>query len=313
MFAVSTCWKSGRAECGDDILVPILDCGVTEIELEYRITEEIFREMLPALRREAPAVVSVHNFFPLPAHMEKEQASGDAFLLSSPEKEEREIAVKHTLRTLEHAHEVGARAVVLHMGKTEMDDGFERMKEELESGTIDERESRDYDEALKRERKRVGKKNLDAALFSLDKLWRPAELFGLRLGVENRFYFREVPNADDIEVILDRFEGGAVGYWHDVGHAAVQEALYAVDHETLLSRFSERMIGIHQHDAEGARDHQAPGKGKINFEMVKKYIPPEAIRVIELSPEVSAEDLREAIDFLSRVFVASDGSLQGNC
>jgi sugar phosphate isomerase/epimerase len=301
MFAVSTCWKSSRAECGDDILVPILDCGGAEIELEYRITEEIFREMLPALRQEEPAVVSVHNFFPLPAHMEKEQASGDAFLLSSPDKKERELAVKHTLRTLESAHEVGARAVVLHMGKTEMDDGFERMKEELESGTIDGQESRDYIETLKRERKRVGKKNLDAALFSLDKLWRSAERLGLRLGVENRYYFREVPNADDLEVILDRFDGGAVGYWHDVGHAAVQEALYAVDHERLLSRFSERMIGIHLHDAEGARDHQAPGAGKIDFEMVKKYISPDTIRVIELSPEVSAEELREGMDFLAEV------------
>lgn len=298
MFAVSTCWKSRHAECGDDILVPILGCGVTAIELEYRISEEIFREMLPALRRGEPAVVSVHNFFPLPAHLTREQASGDAFLLSSPDKEDRELAVRYTLRTLEYAHEVGARAVVLHMGKTEMDDGFGHLKEELESGTIEEQETRDYIEALVRERRKTGKKHLDAALFSLDKLWRSAERLGVRLGIENRYHFREVPNADELEVILDRFEGSGIGYWHDVGHAAVQEALYAIDHGRLLSRFSAHLVGIHLHDAEGTRDHQAPGRGKIDFEMVKKYVSPETIRVIELSPKVSEEELREGIGFL---------------
>jgi len=88
MFAVSTCWKSHRAECADDILGPILDTGVTAIELEYRISEKIFEQMLPALKREEPAVVSVHNLFPLLAHLTGDKASGDAFLLSSPDREE---------------------------------------------------------------------------------------------------------------------------------------------------------------------------------------------------------------------------------
>jgi len=301
VFAVSTCWKSHRAECADDILGPILDAGVTAIELEYRISEKIFREMLPALKREAPAVVSVHNFFPLPAHLTSDKASGDAFLLSSPDREERELAVKYTLRTLEHAHQVGARAVVLHMGKTEMDDGFGRLKEELESGVIEDDETQAYIETLLKERKKVGRKHLDAALFSLDRLWRPAERFGIRLGIENRYHFREVPSADELDAILDRFEGGNVGYWHDVGHAAVQEALYGIDHERLLSRFSARLVGVHLHDAEGAKDHQAPGKGRIDFEMVKKFLSPETIRVIELSPKVTEEELEEGINLLADV------------
>lgn len=302
MFAVSTCWKSSGAENADDILGPILDAGVNAVELEYRISEAIFKEMLPALRREQPAVVSVHNFFPLPAHLTRDRASGDAFLLSSPEKEERERAVKHTLRTLEHAHEVGASAVVLHMGKTEMDDGFGRLTEEYEDGTIEEDETQDYIETLRKQRKGAGRKHLDAALFSLDRLWRPAERLSLKLGIENRYHFRETPNADELEVILDKFDGSGIGYWHDVGHAAAQETLYGESHEELLFRFSPRLIGVHLHDADGARDHQAPGKGKIDFEMVKKHVPSDAIRVIELSPKVSEEELAEGIGRLSDIF-----------
>ncbi len=300
--AISTCWKSWDAESADEILGPILDVGATAIELEYRVSDEIFREMLPALKHEQPAVVSVHNFFPLLDHQQKGSASGDAFLLSSPDKEERERAVKYTLRTLEYAHEVGAGAVVLHMGKTGMDDGFERLKEEFEDGTLGEAETRNYIERLTEERRAVSRKYLDSALFSLDRLWHTAERLGLKLGIENRYHFREVPNADELEIILGRFEGSNIGYWHDVGHAEVQGLLYGISHEGLLSRFSSHLVGVHLHDAEGTRDHQAPGKGKIDFEMIKRHLPPDAIHVLELSPKVSAEELVEAINHLSDIF-----------
>lgn len=302
MFAISTCWKSSLAESGGQIIGPILDAGFTTVELEYRITEEIFRELLPALRREELTVVSVHNFFPLPLGLKREQASGDAFFLSSPEKEEREQAVRYTLRTLEYAHEVGASAVVLHMGKTEMDDLFEQLSDACREGKFHGGSLPNRGKSLVEERRKAGQKHLDAALFSLDKLWRPAERFGIRLGVENRYRLREVPNADELETILDRFEGSSIGYWHDVGHAAVQEFLYGIGHEELLSMFSPRMIGAHLHDADGIKDHRAPGTGKVDFNMVRRFVKPETICVIELDPDVSDEDLSDGMGFLVNIF-----------
>jgi len=302
MFAVSTCWKSALAKSGDDIIAPILDAGVTAVELEYRISDEIFRDILPVFKREELTAVSVHNFFPLPLGFVPEQASGDVFLLSSLDKEERERAVRYTLRTLEHAHEVGAMAVVLHLGKTGMDDQFSELTEEREQGKLDDDSVRGRTHKLLEERKQEGRKHLDAALFSLDKLWRPAERLGVKLGVENRYHLREVPTPGELEIILARFDGSNIGYWHDVGHAAVQEFLYGLSHKEMLSRFSPCMIGVHLHDADGVKDHQAPGKGKIDFEMVKEFIMPDMIRVIELAPEVSEEGLREGMDFLTGIF-----------
>jgi sugar phosphate isomerase/epimerase len=301
MFAVSTCWKSARAKSGGDIIGPILDAGVTAVELEYRITDEIFREILPFFKREELRAVSVHNFFPLPPGFAPEQASGDIFLLSSTDKEERERAVRYTLHTLERAYEVGARAVVLHLGRTDIDDQFTRLAEEREQGTLDGDSVRGQAHTLLMERKREGRKHLDAALFSLDRLWRPAERLGITLGVENRYHLREVPDPDELEIILERFDGSNVGYWHDVGHAAVQEFLYGLSHKEMLSRFSARMIGVHLHDADGVKDHQAPGKGKIDFEMMKEFIVPDTTRVIELAPEVSGEDLQKSIDLLAGI------------
>jgi sugar phosphate isomerase/epimerase len=298
MFAVSTCWKSSYAKRGDDIIRPIAEAGIDAVELEYRITEDVFRDMVPALKRGKPIVLSVHNFFPLPSVLSSDQASGDSFLLSSPDKEERERAVTYTLRTLEHAHEVGAAAVVLHLGRTDMDDGFSRLKEEQEAGTLGSTAAQTYIRQLLKERRTVTRKHLDAALFSLDKLWRPAERFAIKLGVENRYYLKEIPNADELRVILDTFEGGPVAYWHDVGHAAVQETFYGIEHEELLSEFSPCLLGVHLHDAEGARDHRAPGTGNVDFEMLRNYISSATIRVMEPSPDVSDKQLREGVAFL---------------
>ena len=298
MFAVSTCWKSAGAESGDEILRPILDARIEAVELEYRITEKIFKEMIPALKRGEPSVLSVHNYFPILPDLTRDQAGGDVFSLSSLEKEGRELAVKYTLRTLENAHEVGAKAVVLHMGRTEMDDGFARLKEEREEGSSEGGPDEAYVRSLLKKRETAGKKHHDAALFALDKLWRPAERFGITLGIENRYHLREIPNADELAVIFDRFEGGNIGYWHDVGHASVQEYLYGVGHEELLSCFSANLVGIHLHDAEGTADHLSPGKGAVDFEMVRGFLGPDTIRVVEIGPDVTEEDLASGIGFL---------------
>jgi sugar phosphate isomerase/epimerase len=300
VFAISTCWKSPKAETGADIIGPILDAGFNAVELEYRITDEIFQEMLPLLKRGEPAVVSVHNFFPVPPGLSRDKAGGDAFLLCSPDKEQRGLALRYTIRTLEHAHELGASAVVLHLGKTDMDDGFSRLKEANEAGTLTSKLIRTHIQALLKERKEAKRTHLDAALFSLDKLWRPAERLSIRLGIENRYSLKEVPDSHELRVIFERFGGSGIGYWHDVGHAAVQEFFYDVSHEELLGEFSPHLVGIHLHDAEAEKDHQPPGTGKVDFAMVRKYIRSDTIRVIEVSSDVSEKDLKGGADFLSR-------------
>jgi sugar phosphate isomerase/epimerase len=307
MLSISTSWKSDRANTADEIIRPILDLGVRAVELEYRVTEEIFKQMLPGLKRNEPAVSSAHNFFPVPPILRKEEGSGDAFLLSSPEKEERERAVKYTLRTLEFAREAGASAVVLHLGFTEMDDKYEFLKEKHEKGAPVE-DIADTQKLIT-ERRSLSRKYLDAALFSLDKLWRPAERLSLKLGIENRNTLREVPNADEMGVIFDRFEGSPIGYWHDTGHGFVQELFYGINHEEQLSKFSNRLIGVHLHDAIGGSDHKAPGKGNIDFEMVKKYLAPSTLRVVEVHCGVSAQELREGLEFLRDRGLISAGEL----
>jgi len=118
------------------------------------------------------------------------------------------------------------------------------------------------------------------------------------VGIENRYYLREMPDKEEIGIILDRFLGGPVGYWHDTGHAAVFETLGIGKQEELLQAYAPYMVGIHLHDALKLDDHKPPGKGEIAFEMVKQYIPEQAIKIMEIHPQAQGEEILDGLAFL---------------
>ena len=94
-------------------------------------------------------------------------------------------------------------------------------------------------ETKKRERQR----NLDAALKSLDVLNERADRLGLYLGIENRFQLHEIPDFLELGVILKRFEGARVKYWHDAGHAQAQENMGIIPQGELLKAYGENLVG----------------------------------------------------------------------
>ena len=128
MFGISTCWWYGRTDRGDEILDDILRLGFPGVELEYRLTESLYSQMKPLLKR-ALKVLSIHNFFPKPDELAGKEGGGDLFLLSSTDKDERRRAVAYTIRTLEHAHELGAEVVILHLGRVDMPSVVPRFSE----------------------------------------------------------------------------------------------------------------------------------------------------------------------------------------
>lgn len=297
MIGLSTVWTSGDARSGDDLLGPILDLGFTAVELEYRITEQLYQEILPRIRANEIQVLSVHNYFPVPAILPPERASGDCFSLSSLDREERAKGVFYTSRTIEHAHDLGARAVVLHLGRVETDlprNGLQQLYREgaweAEGAALLQRE--------REAREQKKESHLDALLFSLERILKRAEQLGVVLGIENRYYLQEMPDKEEIGIILDQFLGAPFGYWHDTGHAAVFETLGIVKHEELLQRYAPHLVGTHLHDALKLDDHKPPGKGEIAFEMVKKYIPEGAIKIMEIHPQATGQEVLDGLAFL---------------
>lgn len=120
MFGISTAWQSDEIDKGEELLGRLLELDIQGIELEYRITPKMFQEMLPRLKKREIRVLSIHNFLPLSEIIPKEEASGDALRLSAEDKEERELAIKYTVRTIQNAHDLEVPVVVLHLGRVEM-------------------------------------------------------------------------------------------------------------------------------------------------------------------------------------------------
>ena len=140
-------------------------------------------------------------------------------------------------------------------------------------------------------------------MFSLDSLIEEAIKRNIALGIENRYYLNSIPDFEEMGLIFQKFECGNIGYWHDCGHAQAFQNFGLISHEKLLKTYADKLIGIHLHDCNGYNDHILPGNGEIDFDMIKMYLPENAIKIIEVQNGSYLEEddiIRLADDFERR-------------
>lgn len=298
MFSISTSWNSLRHTTGRDIIDEIKGLGFDTVELNFALTESVVEEILSMKERGEIKVSSLHNICPLPPEVAPERASPDYYSLSSPDETERRRAVKAAENTMIYAKRLGARAVVLHAGRIDMKDRTRDLASlRDEPGRFESLRSE-----IIRQRAEHGKAYFDNAVRSLEELVPFANGLDVSIGVENRYYYREIPVLEEFEALFAHFRPGDLYYWHDVGHAEVFERLGLARHKELLRRFSGRLLGMHLHDIIGPiTDHRAPGKGTFDFSIVKPYIKPEMILVMEVHEPATAQDIRLGADHLTKV------------
>jgi len=275
--------------------------GITGIELEYRILPETARAVSGLVRSGEAVVLSVHNYCPHPSILPPEQASGDAFLLSDPDPEQRRLALTHTRKTMEFASELGARTVVLHLGRVEMEEPMEKLKTFYGQGLCG---SPAWEERLGRfrsERNARKEIHLQTVLRNLDELVPLASRLGIQLGLENRYYLREIPDVEETALLLDAFRGGPVGHWHDMGHSAVQGNLGVQEPSEWISEYASSLVGVHIHDTRGVDDHLSPGEGETDFSALLPCFRPGIVKILELRPSVTPEAVQAGVE-LAREF-----------
>lgn len=298
MLGISTCWWEGKNARGDEIPGQALDMGFQGLELDYRITPGILARLKPALKSTI-AVLSVHNVFPCPHPAGTgESKTADPFLLSSRDRQERAQAVRLAVRTIEQACDLEAPAVVIHLGKVDMKDPTPELQELFHKGASWNPEAQEHISQLQSVRESLRQPYLDAVLFSLDRIHKEADKRGIILGIENRLHFHEIPNLWEIGFLLQKFQGGRLRYWHDVGHARIQEKLGILKQLELLEKYASQMAGIHLHDVVGLEDHHAPGKGDVNFQEIAPYVAPGVIRVMEVNSSAHIKEMGEAVRVL---------------
>ena len=304
------------------MLREIADLGFSHVELSHGIRITLVPGILRALEEGVIKVCSTHNFCPLPTGFT--QAAPNAFEPSVSEATHHDQWLRQSRRSLDFAAQVGARALVVHLGSVRFSWPWGNPAEKLlaradefygEQGLGAPRTSAagfsaalvrgapSYEpgfaalreKTMKKIRARMGP-HWGQVKASVEELRGAAVERGVALGFENRERPDELPLDDQFEELFAGIaQPNNAGYWHDTGHAHLKEQLGLINHCAQLEKNAARLIGFHLHDttADG-RDHQPVGEGGVDFEMVSRFWRPQHLLVLELGPRVSVEGVKKS-------------------
>ncbi len=301
MYSFSTCWNSKRHTDGRKMLREIRELGFAHAELSHGIRLGLMPGVLEAVDAGEIRISSLHNFCPLPLGVN--HASPNLYEFSDERPRERELAVKHTLKTLDFAQRVKAPVVVLHLGSIEMKDYTGKLSAVLarDGKRTPKYEKLRAEAAAALEARKV--KAVERVYDTVNRIRPEAEKRGLKLGIENRQGLEEIPLDGDLEYFFREFDSPTMVYWHDTGHAQIKENLGFIRHASHLESLGGRLAGFHIHDVVfPAADHAPPGTGTVDFAALKPFVKPDHIKVFELSPALPVEAVKCGIAHVKAIW-----------
>jgi len=290
------------------MITEILELGVSDIELSHGMTIAKLPGIRNAFNGGAFRCCGVHNYFPSPTEVMID--APDAYEFTSHRTFDRNRALKMTLKSLEVAAEFNAEYLVLHMGSVP------RMPHRKWTGRLTEmtREGSEPNpkfEKLRqkciRKRSRVGALYFQRALESLELIAEKAAEFKVKLAIESRSKYEDVPTEDEMILLQEHFsENKWVGYWHDFGHVQLKHNIGLLEHEAWLKTMQPYLIGAHVHDVTWPdRDHRVPFTGTLNYDCLLKMMEPRTPHVWELSPRRQTDEILLALQCWREKFPAT--------
>jgi sugar phosphate isomerase/epimerase len=294
MISFSTCWNSGRHTAGDEMLREIKDLGFDLVELGHGIRISLMPGIQKMFDAGEVRFSSLHNFCPLP--VEIMQASPDCYKFSAAYSKERERAIKQTFQTIDFAERLGAPFVVLHCGEIEMNPITDELIVLAKRGDIFSREYVRMKLKAVQTREAAAPPYLERVKESLRQIAEYAAKKNIRLGVEGRRGYEEIPSERELPTLLDELNSPQLGYWHDMGHIQIKENLGFLSHHEWLRQIGPRAFGCHLQDCIWpAQDHQPPFAGMVDLENLVPLLPANCLFVWEMSPRKTPEEIRRSV------------------
>lgn len=288
--ALSTMWGINRFETLTEFFKKASALGFTRFELNHAVNSEMLNG------RNGYRIVSVHE--PCPADVSVSELKERNWLISATDETNRCEGVNAIKRSIDLAQKYGASLIIVHPGKIDIDTALDnKMREMFHQDKADTAEFAQIRDQFVAMRAAQAPLNMSAVCQSIIELAEYAGERNITLGLENRYYYFEIPLPDELENLLNLgFKN--VGFWYDVGHAETLDKLGFFPHEAWLRRFGAKIVGVHLHDVLGIDDHQAAGSGQIDWDMVARYLPADAHRTCEFQNFNSPDQVRAGVRWL---------------
>ncbi|UCC87267.1 MAG: sugar phosphate isomerase/epimerase [Anaerolineales bacterium] len=302
-LALSTMWMQKRHQSLDEFFDVAREVGFDAFELSHHVSEELVQ----ADRLPVGDILKVHAACPTNPRTRNAQ-------LSALDKEERSRAVEGVMASIQLAEQIGARFVVVHAGRVVVNPMLEtELRALYDQGLKDSEEYGDLKAELGEERSRSAERHLEATLWSLERLANVADSAGVKLCLENRLHYYEIPLPDELDLLLQELAGPVSGCF-DTGHAYVLDELGFVGHGEWLSGFSEQLACVDLHDVRvvrerpdpsehmvlgtGLQDHVVPSTGVVDFAQVLRRVPEQAIFTCEFDWYHSPDEVKAGLAYL---------------
>lgn len=293
--SLSTMWAKKNYPLLSDFFLAARRLGITKVELNHQVDSG----MLADVDFSKIEISSIHE--PCPADISVETLKQRDWMISSLDEDCRQQGVAAVRRSVELARSLSVGMVVVHAGHVSLDTTLEKKLRQLYQA--DQKEIAEFQETkslMQEERIKLSAPHLEAVVKSLKEILQFASGASVRLGLENRYHYFDIPTPDEMSGLLALADPDQIGFIYDVGHAVVNDRLGFFPNEMWLKRFGGRMLGTHLHDVIGITDHHAPGLGEVDFQMVAGYLPDQAFRTIEVmsfnTPEQIMAGLTRLVD-----------------
>lgn len=291
--SLSTMWLKDNFPTLTDFFEFARRSGFSHVELNHRINSE----MLAGIDMSKYSFSSIHE--PCPADISMPTLVKNDWLISALDEENRKKGVEAVTRSIEFASEHGIPSIVVHPGQVNMDVNLEKqLRVLIQSGKQGTNEYQALKDQMAQQRKSLIPAVFAATCTSIRELAEKAGKAKVRLALENRYHFREIPSLDEMEILLGLGDPRYLGMTFDVGHAMHLSILGFYPFEEWLKRYSKRVFETHLHDIRGVVDHFAAGLGEVDFDLVRSYLPEDAIRTCEFLDSNSPEEVISGLQYL---------------
>ncbi len=310
MLCFSTCWNNSRHTDGEAMIEEILELGVDAIELSHGMTVTKLPGIRKAFEGGGFRCSGIHNYFPSPTEVMID--APDAYEFTSHRPFDRKRAMDMTIRSLELGAEFHAEYIVLHLGSDPLmphEKWTGRLTEMAKEGRQVTPEFTAWKLKCVRKRRKTGGLYFTRAIEALEEFVEKAAEYKIKLAVESRSKYEDVPTESEMVELQTHFAGNEwIGYWHDFGHVQLKHNLRLLDHDFWLEQMEPYIIGAHVHDVVWPhRDHRIPFTGSLDYKQLLTHFKARMPFVWELSPGRKEEQIRDALFCWKEMFPETVG------